>query len=174
LTIFAASSLNEATLFESADDLEDECIEILPSAVPSPKDATAAATSADDIASALALKKDGGSSVDSAVETQGSSVALSSSNTAVKLPNVQRCAWGDEPLLYGSPEISYGIRTEHDDLICAITVSRTCVQAGDVLRLWLSFDQSTQGSHCVRATLLQRETRRSDNAILKVDIYIYI
>lgn len=78
------------------------------------------------------------------------------------------CAWGTERLVGGSAEISYAIRTESDDLICVITVSRITAEAGDVLQLWLSFQQCTQGCHCVRASLMQREIRSSDGALLKV------
>ena len=152
MTIFAASSLNEATLFESADDLEEEHIDILPSELPNP-------TSTSNIDTGLASQN--------STDTNGIP-PVTAHVSERNLPIVQKCAWGDEPLLYGSPEISYGIRTEVGDLICVISVSRICVEAGDVLQLWLSFDQSTQGSHCVRATLRQIETRSSDMAILKV------
>ena len=122
LTIYAGSSLTEATVFESADDVDD-CDDNIPGweAIPADNEAS-----------------------------------------------IAKCAWGTEPLFYGSPEISFGIRTDSDELICIITVSRIYAHAGDDLQVWLSFDQSTQGSHCVRATLLQREIRSSDGALLKV------
>lgn len=150
MTIYAGSSLTEATLFESADDVDDDgdvCIPPMPSR----------------------------ESI--AVGSQGCA-AVSGDNELAKLTDneadVVKCAWGNEPLFYGSSQISYGIRTDSDELICIITVSRIYAHAGDDLQLWLSFDQSTQGTQCVRATLLQREIRTTDGTLLKVPLALVL
>ena len=160
ITSYAASCLNEATLFEATDDLEEERIDILPPAIINPE------TEGKDT-----------NGEESGSTPSARSIGVSEMDKDAPADQLCCCAWGKEPLKYGAPEILYGIKTENDDLICVISVSRICIIAGDVIQLWLSFDQTTQRSHSVTATLLQREVRSSDGAILKVciqNMHIYV
>ncbi len=92
---------------------------------------------------------------------------------AKKISMAELCAWGNEHIT-GDPEVSYGIRTDESGNICTITVPRTRLHAGNVIRILLSFVNCTQGCERVRATLIQQEKRLMDGVMLKVKILLLL
>jgi hypothetical protein len=113
--------------------------------------------------SAIALKETNSESK-TAAETKIESV----SNIASHWEEGIMCAWGSNIPLSGSDDVSFGIRTESGSLICVVAAPRTCIYAGDMIRIWLIFENVTQPCYEVVAKLIQQEHRLYDGAIMKV------
>ena len=140
MTIFSARNLNETVIFKGSDLVHE------PNLAPIIVDSTPI----------------NNSGTSDSKKLNGLQVSV-----VKRAPLEELCAWGNEPII-GNSEVSYGIRTDEAGQICTITVPRTRLHTGNVIRILVSFVNCTQGCERVRAALIQQEKRLLDGVMLKV------